>query len=189
MLLKHISRAASRSISKGLNVGGRKTTTIAGNRKYPRGRGSDLLRDATGRRYEFRAQVGHLLRRALQRNLAIFGKHFDSSQVTSVQFIVLCAVAEHGPISQNLVGRLVALDPSTTKGVVERLAERQLVSIGPDAGDRRKLVIQLSRAGKTALRRLVGLGGKVTEETFGSLNSAERIALLYLLNKMIESRA
>ena len=73
--------------------------------------------------------------------------------------------------------------------MVERLAERKLVSIGPDAGDRRKLVIQLSRAGKTALRRLVGLGGKVTEETLGSLNSAERVAFLYLLNKMIESRA
>jgi MarR family transcriptional regulator, lower aerobic nicotinate degradation pathway regulator len=160
LLLKHISRAARRSISKELNVGGRKTTTSAGNRKYPRGRGIDLLRDATGRRYEFRAQVGHLLRRALQRNLAIFGKHFDSSQVTSVQFIVLCAVAEHGPISQNFVGRLVALDPSTTKGVVERLAERQLVSIGPDAGDRRKLVIQLSRAGKTAFGGSSASAGK-----------------------------
>jgi DNA-binding MarR family transcriptional regulator len=176
-------------LSKEFHVSGKKNTNVAGNRKYSRGGGGDLLRDPTGHRYEFRAQVGHLLRRALQRNLAIFGKHFDSSQVTSVQFIVLCAVAEHGPISQNLVGRLVALDPSTTKGVVERLAERRLISIGPDAGDRRKLVIQLSRTGKTALRKIVSFGAKVTEETFGSLNSAERIALLYLLSKMIESRA
>jgi DNA-binding MarR family transcriptional regulator len=145
------------------------------------------LRSPSGQPYQYGVQVGHLLRRALQRNLSIFSKHFENSELTSVQFIVLCAVAEHGPISQNLVGRLVALDPSTTKGVVERLAERGLISIGPDAGDRRKLVIELSRAGKTLLRGLIDKGLHVTEETFGTLNPAERVALSYLLRKMVET--
>jgi MarR family transcriptional regulator, lower aerobic nicotinate degradation pathway regulator len=149
-------------------------------------RADDLLQGTSGDRYQYDAQVGHLLRRALQVNLSIFAKHFASSDLTSVQFIVLCALAAHGPISQNLVGRLVALDPSTTKGVVERLAERRLISIDADAGDRRKLVIQLTRAGKVMLPGLINLGLKVTEETFGPLNSAERIALVYLLNKMVE---
>jgi MarR family transcriptional regulator, lower aerobic nicotinate degradation pathway regulator len=145
------------------------------------------LRSPSGQPYQYNVQVGHLLRRALQRNLSIFSKHFENSELTSVQFIVLCAVAEHGPISQNLVGRLVALDPSTTKGVVERLAERGFISIGPDAGDRRKLVIELSRAGKSLLRGLIDKGLHVTEETFGTLNPAERIALIYLLRKMVET--
>jgi DNA-binding MarR family transcriptional regulator len=145
------------------------------------------LRIPSAQRYQYDVQVGHLLRRALQRNLSIFSRHFENSELTSVQFIVLCAVAEHGPISQNLVGRLVALDPSTTKGVVERLAERGLISICPDAGDRRKLVIELSRSGKTLLRGLIDKGLHVTEETFGTLNPAERIALIYLLRKMLET--
>lgn len=151
-----------------------------------RARAEDLLRDSSGRRYAYVEQVGHLLRRALQRNLTIFSKHFEASELTSVQFIVLCAIAEHGPISQNLVGRLVALDPSTTKGVVERLTERGLVLTGPDAGDRRKLVIELSGAGKIMLRGLIDHGMQVTEETFGSLNPAERVALVYLLRKLVE---
>jgi DNA-binding MarR family transcriptional regulator len=145
------------------------------------------LRSPSGQQYQYDVQVGHLLRRALQRNLSIFSKHFETSELTSVQFIVLCAVAEHAPISQNLVGRLVALDPSTTKGVVERLAERGLVSIRPDAGDRRKLVIELSRSGKTLLRGLIDKGLRVTEATFGALNPAERVALVYLLRKMVEA--
>ena len=152
-----------------------------------RRREQHLLRSSSGQQYQYDVQVGHLLRRALQRNLSIFAKHFGTSELTSVQFIVLCAVAEHGPISQNLVGRLVALDPSTTKGVVERLAERRLISIGPDTGDRRKLVIELSRSGKAMLRGLIDKGLQVTEETFGALNPAERAALVYLLRKIVDS--
>jgi MarR family transcriptional regulator, lower aerobic nicotinate degradation pathway regulator len=161
-------------------------STAAGNNKR-RKTGLDLLRNSSGEQYQYDAQVGHLLRRALQRNLIIFSKHFETSELTSVQFIVLCALAEHGPISQNLMGRLVALDPSTTKGVVERLAERGLILIGPDAEDRRKLVIELSRAGKIMLRGLVDQGLQVTDETFGTLNPAERIALLFLLRKIVEN--
>jgi DNA-binding MarR family transcriptional regulator len=160
------------------------TADGSGNRRSLQRR---ALRSSSGQQYQYDVQVGHLLRRALQRNLSIFSKHFETSDLTSVQFIVLCAVAEHAPISQNLVGRLVALDPSTTKGVVERLAERGLVSIGPDAGDRRKLVIELSRSGKTLLRGLIDKGLRVTEATFGTLNPAERVALVYLLRKMVEA--
>ena len=162
---------------------GGSTADGSGNRRSLK---RQALRSSSRRQYKYDVQVGHLLRRALQRNLSIFSKHFETSELTSVQFIVLCAVAEHGPISQNLVGRLVALDPSTTKGVVERLAERGLISIGPDTGDRRKLVIELSRTGKTLLRGLIDKGLHVTEETFATLNPAERIALIYLLRKMVE---
>ncbi|MFP5406499.1 MAG: MarR family transcriptional regulator, partial [Gammaproteobacteria bacterium] len=42
--------------------------------------------------YRFTEQIGHLLRRAYQRHVAIFKETVPDSQLTAAQFVVLCAV-------------------------------------------------------------------------------------------------
>jgi len=136
--------------------------------------------------YHFTEQVGHLLRKVYQRHLAIFQQNVGDSQLTAVQFITLCAVRDMGPSSLTELVQVTAVDQATIRGIVERLKARDLITVTPDQIDRRKVVVGLTDAGAVVLTETVPQAAKITELTFGTLNPAERIALIFLLNKMLE---
>jgi hypothetical protein len=71
--------------------------------------------------YTFSEQVGHLLRKAYQRHLAIFQQNVGDSQLTAVQFVTLCALRDHGPSSQTELVKATAVDQATIRGIVDRL--------------------------------------------------------------------
>ncbi|MCZ2496222.1 winged helix DNA-binding protein [Xylophilus sp. Kf1] len=136
------------------------------------------------RHYDFSQQVGHLLRRAYQRHVAIFQQGIPDSQLTAAQFVVLCAVHEHGPSSLNDVVRATAIDQGTARGVVDRLKARGLLEVSHDPADRRKVVIRATGTGEALVRQMVPFAAGITEATFGDMNPAERVAMLFLLQKM-----
>ncbi|HEJ7113423.1 winged helix-turn-helix transcriptional regulator [Serratia marcescens] len=139
--------------------------------------------------YHFTEQVGHLLRKVYQRHVAIFQQNVGDSQLTAVQFITLCAVRDMGPSSLTELVQVTAVDQATIRGIVERLKVRDLITVTPDPIDRRKVVVGLTDAGGALLAETVPQAAKITELTFGTLNPAERIALIFLLNKMLEEPA
>ncbi|HGM6743907.1 winged helix-turn-helix transcriptional regulator [Serratia ureilytica] len=139
--------------------------------------------------YHFTEQVGHLLRKVYQRHVAIFQQNVGDSQLTAVQFITLCAVRDMGPSSLTELVQVTAVDQATIRGIVERLKARDLITVTPDPIDRRKVVVGLTDAGGELLAETVPQAAKITELTFGTLNPAERIALIFLLNKMLEEPA
>ncbi|ALD46961.1 MarR family transcriptional regulator [Serratia sp. OLHL2] len=139
--------------------------------------------------YHFTEQVGHLLRKVYQRHVAIFQQNVGDSQLTAVQFITLCAVRDMGPSSLTELVQVTAVDQATIRGIVERLKARDLITVTPDPIDRRKVVVGLTDAGGALLAETVPQAAKITELTFGTLNPAERIALIFLLNKMLEEPA
>lgn len=136
--------------------------------------------------YHFNEQVGHLLRRAYQRHLSIFQQIIPDSQLTSAQFVVMCAVRDNSPCSLSEIVKATAIDQATIRGIVERLKARKLITVAHDASDRRKVVISLTAQGSKLLAEMVPFAGRITEETFGELNQAERVAMTYLLRKMSE---
>ena len=136
--------------------------------------------------YHFTEQVGHLLRKVYQRHLAIFQQNVGDSQLTAVQFITLCAVRDMGPSSLTELVQVTAVDQATIRGIVERLKARDLIRVKADPVDRLKVVVGLTDAGAVLLTETVPQAAKITELTFGTLNPAERIALIFLLNKMLE---
>ncbi|WP_142502463.1 MarR family winged helix-turn-helix transcriptional regulator [Klebsiella sp. 2680] len=136
--------------------------------------------------YDYTQQVGHLLRRVYQRHVAIFQQQIGGSQITAVQFITLCALRDHGPSAQNDLVRYTAVDQATIRGVVERLKTRGLVTLGPDPRDKRKVIVMLTSAGHTLIQNTTGNAVHITEMTYGQLNPAERVALVYLLRKMLD---
>jgi DNA-binding MarR family transcriptional regulator len=136
--------------------------------------------------YAFSEQVGHLLRKAYQRNMAIFQQNVDDSQLTAVQFITLCAVRDGGPSSLTELVKATAVDQATIRGIVERLKARDLITLEPDPQDRRKVIVGLSDSGHQLVRDTVPHAARVSELTMGNLNPAERVAILYLLRKMID---
>jgi len=60
-------------------------------------------------RYVVNEQIGYLLRVAMQRHKAIFTAMMVDD-LTQTQFATLAKLFENGPTSQNLLGRLIALD-------------------------------------------------------------------------------
>ncbi len=94
--------------------------------------------------YVLEEQVGHLLRRAYQRHLALFQGIMGEDGPTSMQFAALATLWRRGPLSQNLLGRLLAMDPPTVKGVVTRLMDRGLVVRARDEADARRLRVALT---------------------------------------------
>ncbi|MGU4701496.1 MarR family transcriptional regulator [Burkholderia cepacia] len=134
--------------------------------------------------YDFHDQVGHLLRRAYQQHVAIFQEAIPDSDLTSAQFVALCAVREIGACSLNDIVKATAIDQATIRGVVERLKARALIHVTHDPSDGRKLLVQATQSGLALIERTVPFAKQVTERTFGRLNAGERVALTFLLRKM-----
>ncbi|GLS20017.1 transcriptional regulator [Labrys miyagiensis] len=128
-------------------------------------------------------QVGFILRQVYQRHAALFAERLGED-LTPMQWAVLAKLAELGTCSQNMLGRLTAMDVATVKGVVERLARRGLIEARPDADDRRRLVLFLSPEGQDLYARLAAVARQVSHLTLEPLDKAERQALLGLLKKL-----
>lgn len=134
--------------------------------------------------YQLDEQVGFLLRRAHQRHLTIFGERMVEG-LTAVQFsLLLRLVRSDEPMSQNAVGRSVAMDAATTKGVVQRLQARGLISTERDLEDNRRYVLKPTAQGRELIERALPAASTITDETLSPLNPTERKRLLSLLKKL-----
>jgi DNA-binding MarR family transcriptional regulator len=136
--------------------------------------------------YRLEAQVGHLLRRAHQRHTALFEKGLGDLDLTPTQFAALVKIGDRGEVSQNLLGRLTAMDPATIQGVIQRLMARGLIERRPDPADRRATLLRLTGRGGALAREAVARAKTVTQATLEPLPSGERDTLLALLKKLAD---
>jgi DNA-binding MarR family transcriptional regulator len=139
------------------------------------------MNDASGGDYVLRAQVGHLLRRAYQRHLALFQEIMGEDGPTSMQFAALVTLWQRGPLSQNLLGRGLAMDPPTVKGVVARLMARGLVARTRDAHDARLWLVALTPAAEAVLPGWVERAKAISDATVAPLPAGEAEALNRML--------
>ena len=139
---------------------------------------------ASDKDYVFDDQVGHLLRRAHQRHTSIFQEHIGDSQLTPLQFAALVKLSDLGEVSQNHLGRLIAMDAATMQGVIRRLFTRRLIDRRPDPTDRRRILLRLSPSGTSLLAECIANGFTVTDRTLEPLSPSERASLLGLLRRI-----
>lgn len=129
-------------------------------------------------------QVAHLLRRAHQRACALFLSSVGADSLTPTQFFALARLSEQGPLSQNHLGRLAAMDPATVQGVVRRLCERGLVSRAPHPNDRRRTLLALTEEGETLIAGLLESAQRADARLLGRLSADEQATLLALLRRI-----
>lgn len=134
--------------------------------------------------YRVERQIGHLLRRAHQRATSIFQETLEDPNLTPTQFAALMRLCDDGPMSQNHLGRLTAMDPATIQGVMRRLEERGLVQRAPDPKDRRRTVLSPTDEGRTLARKLVPSAKAVTAKTLSPLSPEEQKTLIDLLDRL-----
>ena len=133
--------------------------------------------------YILDAQVGFLLRLAQQRHTAIFVSRMIED-LTPTQWAALARLKEIGPSSQNLLGRLTAMDAATIKGVIDRLTRRGFTKTKPDPADGRRVLVALTAQGAALYDRVMPIAARITEETLASLSESERTEFLALLSKL-----
>ena len=129
-------------------------------------------------------QIGFVLRLAQQRHTTIFAS-LMIEDLTPTQWAALAKLKEIGPSSQNLLGRLTAMDGATIKGVIDRLTRRGFTSTRPDPADGRRLLVALTGRGEALYERAKSIAKHISEQTLAPLNAGERAELLTLLAKLI----
>jgi len=136
------------------------------------------------RPYILQDQVGHLLRRAHQRNTQIFLEVFEEAGLTPTQWAALAMLAEEGAASQNALGRMTAMDPATIQGVIRRLEERGLITREADPDDKRRTMLKLSADGEALAAALTTAAKAVSDRHLAALTTEERMRFLELLRKL-----
>lgn len=135
--------------------------------------------------YIIEEQVGYLLRRVYYHHLSIFQQSLDETRLTSVQFSVLYAVNKLKECSQKELVEDTGIDQATIRGIIQRLKDKQLISQDPDQHDKRKVLIHITAQGREELDLAIPIAETITDLTLKTLNPAEKIALKFLLQKII----
>ena len=142
-----------------------------------------LIDPVTSETYQLSDQVGFNLRRANQRHVAIFTRHVDG--LTPTQFATLARLRELGPISQNKLGRLTAMDSATIKGVVRRLKTKGYVISKADKNDQRLRLVELTEAGRHKIDLAYNQAMLARKETMDPLTEDEARLFEHLLAKLV----
>ena len=147
-----------------------------------RGRAADGAPDPD-RGYELDDQVGFILRQVQQRHATIFAAAFGA-EMTPLQWAAMAKLAEVGECSQNLLGRMIATDVATIKGVVERMTRRGMLQSRPDPADRRRLLLRLTEAGQASYRAAEERALAVSRETLAPLSATDRTTFVAFLSRL-----
>lgn len=137
--------------------------------------------------YRLDDQIGFLLRGVYQRASANLARRIGSSGLTPPQFAVLARLHERGPLSQNRLGRLVAMEPANIRTIVRRLALRGLIHTGSAPDDARLLLVRLTAEGAALVEELIPLEIEAGAATLAGLTTPERRNLLHLLRRILDS--
>ncbi|MBS0248448.1 MAG: MarR family transcriptional regulator [Proteobacteria bacterium] len=133
--------------------------------------------------YSLDAQVGFLMRIAMQRHTSIFTANMVEG-LTQTQFAALAKLYETGPSSQNQLGRLIYLDAATIKGVVDRLGARGFVTALSDPKDRRRRAVTLTDEGRRVTEAAMKVAARITAQTLMPLTATEQRTIAALLKKL-----
>lgn len=133
--------------------------------------------------YVLDEQVGFILRQVSQRHTTLFVGRMGGD-LTTTQWAALAKLREVGPTSQNLLGRMTAMDVATIKGVVDRLTNRGLIGIKPDRDDARRRLVALTDEGRELVESKLSVALAISEDTLAPLEESEQAEFLRLLEKM-----
>lgn len=129
---------------------------------------------------------GHLLRRCHQIGVSVFLDECQGFDLTPPQYVVLSALATHGPLDKATIGGVAALDRTTVAVVVKNLLDRGLVTSRASKQDRRATLNQVTPEGLARLRAVQEPAARAQERMLAPLAPPERREFLRLLGKMAE---
>jgi DNA-binding MarR family transcriptional regulator len=136
--------------------------------------------------YELANQPGQIIRRAHQRNSTFFQQIMAEDRLSPTQFAALATILKHGAISQNHLGRLTSMDPSTISIVIRKLHKDGLVRRARSQTDQRLSILTLTDEGAAYTLARIERSLEVGERLLSTLSQDEQATLLDLLRRVAD---
>ncbi len=102
---------------------------------------------------ELSRRLGYLLKHAQLRMAGRTAAALKPFGIDGRELAVLLVLADREPASQQQAAQRLGIDRTTMVALLDALESKGLVSRHPDAGDRRRNVVELTGAGQDTLRR------------------------------------
>ncbi len=104
--------------------------------------------------------------------------------ITPAQLRALRVLARHGTLRLSELSDHLRIAARSTPEVVDALESRGLVRRGPDPGDRRATLVELTGHGESVLDAIRAARGSESERVFGRLSQTDRAHLARILRKL-----
>ena len=131
-------------------------------------------------------QPGHYIRRLHQISVGIFLQELGEIGITPVQYAALQTVANQPGIDQRTLARTIALDASTTGGVLDRLEQRGALERRTAAQDRRARQLWLTDAGAQLLAGAVPAMLAAQRQILAPLTERQQTEFMRLLRIVVD---
>ncbi|MGW6404637.1 MarR family winged helix-turn-helix transcriptional regulator [Streptomyces sp. NPDC055134] len=136
-----------------------------------------------------RRRASRLLSQLTARSDRLITEGLAQADARKWHYAVLASLQDFGPGSQATLSRRTGIYRSDMVGVLNELAERDLVERVPDPDDQRRNIITISAKGRRQLRRLDKVLDTLHDELLAPLNPTERDQLVELLNRLLDHHA
>ncbi|ANP50203.1 DNA-binding MarR family transcriptional regulator [Streptomyces griseochromogenes] len=136
-----------------------------------------------------RRRASRLLSQLTARSDRLINEGLARADARKWHYAVLASLQDFGPGSQAALSGRTGIYRSDMVGVLNELAERDLVERAPDPDDRRRNVITISARGRRHLRRLDKVLDDLHEELLAPLSPAERDQFVRLLTRLLDHHA
>ncbi|MEV8290880.1 MarR family transcriptional regulator [Streptomyces niveus] len=133
-----------------------------------------------------RQRASRLLSQVATRSDRLINEGLAQADARKWHYAVLASLQDFGPASQAALSKRTGIYRSDMVGVLNELAQRQLVERAPDPDDQRRNVITISPAGRRQLRRLDKVLDALHDELLAPLDAAERDQLVRLLTRLLD---
>ncbi|MEV5595728.1 MarR family winged helix-turn-helix transcriptional regulator [Streptomyces sp. NPDC052496] len=133
-----------------------------------------------------RRRASRLLSQLTARSDRLICEGLAQSDARKWHYAVLASLQDFGPGSQAALSGRTGIYRSDLVGVLNELAERDLVEREPDPADRRRNIITISARGRRHLRRLDKVLDDLHDELLAPLDPAERDQFVQLLTRLLD---
>ncbi|MEU4466077.1 MarR family transcriptional regulator [Streptomyces sp. NPDC024017] len=133
-----------------------------------------------------RRRASRLLSQLTMRSDRLITEGLAQADARKWHYAVLASLQEFGPASQAELSTRSGIYRSDMVGVLNELAERDLVDRTPDPDDRRRNVITISSRGRRHLRRLDKVLDDLHDNLLAPLSPAERDQFVQLLTRLLD---
>src|SRR3990167_4840125 len=126
----------------------------------------------------------HLLHRALQLALDIYGDELGAGAITQRQYAVLAAVEAHEGLTQTDLVKITGIDRSTLADMAARMITKGLLERQRSAADARANAVSLTEAGRELLEEAKPKMAEVDAKLLKLLSSGKREGLVSVLRDL-----
>ncbi|MCW2874747.1 MarR family winged helix-turn-helix transcriptional regulator [Actinacidiphila oryziradicis] len=133
-----------------------------------------------------RRRASRLLSQLTTRSDRLVTEGLAQADAHKWHYATLASLQDFGPGSQAALSERTGIYRSDMVGVLNELAERDLVERVPDPDDRRRNLITISTQGRRHLHRLDKVLDDLHDELLAPLSPAERDQLVRLLTRLLD---